>query len=255
MTKAPLCYLHLPKCAGQSIQNLLSLNYRPKEILQTPSLSASDLETYAKQAKIKVIIGHFNRSTMHVIINSDVPKAVILREPNARVISYYNYLRTKQSGKMAEIAKQLTLGQFVEHKSSIEARNGVTRRLAGTGSREPNMSDLMVAYDQLSKFQIVGVQESLYIAAAALARDLRLRTPLLRHLNMSVDREISDIDKCILYQHNILDTRLYSNAKNLAEKLITPLNTRLAKRIEQFSLEFSDLENRFMTSSETNYNH
>lgn len=92
----PIVFLHIPKCAGQSIRAFLSSAF-PKRLLFPGQLdqhlafySRSDLKQYS------IFSGHFSWSMLD-FLGEDALFFTVLRNPSDRILSFYTFLRRTAS--------------------------------------------------------------------------------------------------------------------------------------------------------------
>jgi hypothetical protein len=88
----PIVFLHIPKTAGQSIREFLSAAF-PQRLL-FPGQLDSHLALYSRSEleKYSIFSGHFSWSLFEFLGN-DALYFTILREPSARIVSLYRFLR------------------------------------------------------------------------------------------------------------------------------------------------------------------
>lgn len=130
-----VCFSHVPKTAGSSLENILFKNHQANEVLH---INAPDLNRYPglielKKQPPKLICGHH---PMHGRMYQLLPAVPIfhitmLRNPVDRVLSYYNYVLGKHDHPMHTHAQQQTLTEFIQSQHSPELVNGQCRRFSG----------------------------------------------------------------------------------------------------------------------------
>lgn len=141
-----LVFLHLPKCGGTSLDDMLRPLFREEEICpdRFNTLTRHDpgsLRPY------RYFSGHFDRVNVEHVPG---PKRVLtlLREPRERVLSLYRFWRAHREARLGDAtdlpfvraARTLPLLQFLRHSrdgvpEAID--NAMTRNLAGSGILGP----------------------------------------------------------------------------------------------------------------------
>lgn len=130
-----LCFSHVPKTGGTSLETILTKNFLLSEVLHVnaPDLNKqADLLTLKKNHP-KLICGHH---PMHGLLYQLIPEQPIfhltqLRHPVDRVLSYYNYVRGKTDHPMHEHALGQSITDFLQSDSSPELSNGQAKRFSG----------------------------------------------------------------------------------------------------------------------------
>lgn len=88
----PIVFLHLPKTAGQSVRVFLNRSF-PKRLM-FPGQVDSHLALYSKSdlKQFSIFSGHFSWALLDCL-GDDALFFTILRDPAARIISFYRHLR------------------------------------------------------------------------------------------------------------------------------------------------------------------
>jgi hypothetical protein len=145
-------FVHIHKTGGTTLNNqILRHNYAPSEILDlhrplTAEASArifNELPT-EKQCATRLITGHFDFG-IHAYIGRPCRYFALLRNPVARVISLYYFIRQtwlggvflRTRGYNTEDVESLSLKEFIEAGLFSEVDNGQTRMISGLGSEVP----------------------------------------------------------------------------------------------------------------------
>ncbi len=182
-----LVFLHIAKTGGSTLQNFLIGNYGEATVYHE-----HDDTLYYKSpcqlAPYSVFAGHFNHDSLRYIPRHHKTLLTIVREPVARLVSLYNYLRAHEPeilptwSQEMDLANQLDILEFFEHpkiRESISCWNHMTwvvmgdqtwrkwrnKLLALTASRDLNaraafLKNVGLAFSRrLSEFFWVGIQE------------------------------------------------------------------------------------------------
>lgn len=225
-----LCFMHIGKTAGTSLQHALF------EAMQGAAIFHESLENFdeASPAEISLndlVIGHF--SYQHVAkLRPDRFLFTFLRDPVERVISNYYFLRSASpvsdySRRAVEIARETTLSEFLacEDPSVLMVTQNLQAKFIAHDIRPENQAairDLRHEAEQnLSRFDFVGIverfDEGVAILSQMIGLDLtakRLNVNELRASNPTVSQH--DIDS--IRRLNAVDLALYDKARGLFEQ-------------------------------------
>ena len=220
-----LCFLHIGKTAGTSLQHAL-FEAMPDAAIFHESLPNFDTVSPAELAINDLVIGHF---TYHHVakLRPDRFLMTFLREPVDRVISSYHFLRSgsplsNYSERAIEAAKVLTLRDFLlsdDPGVRMVTENCQAKWLAYDirPKHQSRIFDLRgQAERNLSTFDLVGIVEYFDQSIAALSQEIGVDVPVKR-LNVTETRFIeaapSSDDIELIRQLNSVDTALYASAK------------------------------------------
>lgn len=131
-TPATLIYLHIPKCAGTSMMDLLQRNYgdgfyRTGNGGGWRQFHKLPLE---RRAAITCLTGHMPWG-LHKYLPGEHRYAVLLRNPVERMASLYWFCRGFKKHHWHKLASRSTLVQFATSRAFADLDNGMTRWLAG----------------------------------------------------------------------------------------------------------------------------
>ena len=230
MTHHGLIFLHIPKTAGTTVDVVLRRQYAPGEVIRFSSFKngVRAFEEIPKhvRASARLVKGHVHFG-VHRYLEGHWDYATILREPIARVVSVYRYIRAERLHPFHETVMRRDMGleEFVE--SGIGWRgtnNGQTRQVAGIEGRAVvDDRALDLAIENLRKyFVVVGIQEKLDESLLLLKRKCSWHMSLYVSRNVSggtVPR-LSAREQRLIETNNELDIALYDYAaKRLAAEL------------------------------------
>ena len=138
-------FSHIPKTAGTSCENYLAQMFLIQNILH---INAPDLNQLPEVFSLKrqfplFIAGHH---PMHGLLyqllpNKNFVHLTMLREPVARVLSYYNYLRSRETHVLHTSVIKLDFDTFLQ-QTMVELHNGQARRLTGLLHSDEKIDDL-----------------------------------------------------------------------------------------------------------------
>lgn len=229
-----LCFMHIGKTAGTSIQHALFEAMRGTAIFHE-SLANFDTASAAELSINDLVIGHF--AYQHVVkLRPHRFLLTFLRDPIERVISNYHFLRfgspiSAHSERAIEAAKALTLMEFLlcdDPGVRMVTENFQAKALAYDVRPEHQsaITDLQgEAERNLSTFDFVGIVDYFDESVAALAQ--MIGTDLaVKQLNANEARSsapaASSAEIELIRRLNAVDMVLYGKARELFERTVLP---------------------------------
>jgi Sulfotransferase family len=229
-----LCFLHIGKTAGTSVQHALFEAMRYAKIFHE-SLENFDKASAAELAHHDLVIGHF--MYQHVCkLKTDRFLMTFLRDPVERVISNYHFLRSGSpvsaySKRAIAAAKALTLEEFLRCADPgvrMVTENFQAKALAHDirPEHQSAISNLRRQAEQnLSTFDFVGIVEhfdtSMAAVSSAIGVDLNVKK-----LNVtavpSAQRAASAAQMNVIRKLNEIDIGLYAQARERFERSLLP---------------------------------
>jgi hypothetical protein len=230
--------LHVPKTAGSTLRANFKGNFKSHEWLSLP-VSIADRqrstvmgaidEEIAKQPRhlTRCAFGHWAYIGIHQKIRPDARPRYItfLREPVARCVSLYGYIKTRPGNQHYQIIKDndWSLGEWLEKGNVFELFNGQLRRLLFDGSDdiliEPHLTreHLEAAKARLREFWFVGLTETFDEDSLYLYGKLKFwRLYHTRAVNVTLNKPVaSPSEDAALREANALDIELYRYACEL----------------------------------------
>lgn len=235
-------YCHVPKTGGTSIEQVLARHYRPHDLLHVngPIWARNPYTLFKRGADdpARILMGHYDLADpIYQWTASPCVHLLVLREPVARIVSYYHYVRRRRRHPLNTVARRTEICDFAAHPDVPEGRDGQTRRLAGTigaGPREVSRADFDFALGALTRcFTIVGVTERFSQLMATLEKLLGLKEPFGYPRNRAPTAPvISERERETLSALNTHDTALYQSALAMA-----------IERDESLSLDAAAIQN------------
>jgi hypothetical protein len=116
---ARLVFVHVPRTGGTTLHSVLSAAIDRSEVCPERHNRLESL--YAAQiANTRLFSGHYDRRSLDLIPGRNIRSVTMLREPRARIISVYKYLRAHTSDtianddlELAKLAKSCCFGDFM----------------------------------------------------------------------------------------------------------------------------------------------
>jgi hypothetical protein len=187
--------------------------------------------------RFDVLQGHFYGRVLYKI-HPDVKYVTILRHPIERFLSYYYYVRScPAEHPHKELAKQLTIDDFINHKSHsvlfILSNNATTHFASAMGDmRLPVKRLLSEAKKNLAKYDVVGITENLPAFFEDCCRAFRWPKPRQNYTenvtqNRTPSKEINSETIDIIASYNRLDLELYAFVRNLIDHRRVGVNVSL----------------------------
>lgn len=222
---------HIPKTAGMSFHQFIKDNLPNNSVLDFYTLDNRDrLVEYAAQpqSRYAAIVGHLPFSHF---VNLPLPATpshiTVLREPVARLISYYYYIRTSESHYLHDwvVNEDVSIQAFFEAKPTMEIDNLHLRFLCSTDCSNVPIGGctrdmLEEAKDNLkNRFAVVGLQEYFPQTLDLTARTMGWSNVTNPEINRapekskSAEKDVKVIE--LIRSLNELDIELYDFGKEL----------------------------------------
>jgi hypothetical protein len=163
-------FLHIPKTAGTTLLSILDRQYPAQSIHSfggDAHASVAQFKALDEQsrAQIQLLRGHMAFG-LHEYLPEPVVYFTILRDPVARVISYYNYiLRTPPHYLYEEVtSKKMSLHDLLDSELPLMMNDGQVRLISGVWG-EPGFDEVTPVILETAKknladyFVVVGLME------------------------------------------------------------------------------------------------
>jgi hypothetical protein len=124
-----VAFIHLPKTGGSTLSDFLAKQFEPERICPNPNLPLYCF-TVAELARYDYFAGHFEFDSMRYIPRQNIQTVSMFREPAARLVSLYRFLRTHSPSakhtdtRLIQLANDLTAEEFFE-SPEVRAEPGV----------------------------------------------------------------------------------------------------------------------------------
>ncbi|MEA4858208.1 MAG: sulfotransferase [Solidesulfovibrio sp.] len=241
----PFLFLHLPRTAGTTLNRLLERRFAPQEVL---SLYSRD--DFARNAVVdrrrldglRLIQGHVLLTDYEAFTFYDAPVRVFtfLREPVARVISEYFFLRTWPGQHLYPLLNEpgMDLAAYVTSGHKLlryKGANFMTRVLSGLDPDARPQAALERAMENLRRrFVCFGLTERFDESLLLLADVLGLTDLLYERQNVlrrpEAERATTE-ERALVAARNSLDTALHAFAVTLFEERLAAGGAAFAARL------------------------
>lgn len=221
----PWVFSHIPKTAGTSLESYLTQAFELKDILNinAPDLNNLPQCVYLKNKYPKFITGHhpIHGMLFQLLPNQKIVHLTMMRDPIRRVISYYNYIATREYHALHKQIKDLSFDAFLE-EDLVEIHNGQAKRLAGILHSDLQIKDsdlyFKAKYTVDNCYSLVGVTEYFKQFTQVLAKTTCSTFTQLPAINQSITKvQLTDLTQPqlkIIKQNNKVDIQLYQYVKS-----------------------------------------
>jgi hypothetical protein len=227
-------FVHVPRTGGTTIERAFDRKYRSRvlhvETLWSPLASVGELP-FDERAAARVVAGHVHYG-VHESIPRECDYVTVLRDPIARVVSMYRFIRGNPKHWLHDelVRSGIGLREFAETAADPGVDNAQTRLIAGIGSGEfggppSELGDdaLEAAKRHLRVFLVVGLTERFDESFILLRRALGWRLPMYMSANAARDFDSAPVDVgaiAAIRERNRLDLELYGFGRALFEDAI-----------------------------------
>lgn len=250
-------FLHIPKTAGTTLDQIIFRHYRFKNVYQTGLIAQQGVRDYikmseAEKANYRLLKGHLNFG-----IHKYVPNAwayfTFLREPIDRTISHFYYIaQSKNHALYNQIqSQQMGIGEYIESGLDPMLFNAQTRLLSGVWDTIPagtcTPEHLEQAKENLEKhIKVIGLTEQFDESLILLRETFGWSHLHYTRQNVTSNRPktegLSPEELSAVKSANELDLALYEFALPLFQEQITRYGPAFDKDLNTFRFK-----NRFFS--------
>jgi len=231
MDQKTLIFLHIPKTAGRSLQDIILRQYRDGTTITDVHKRRSEIKAWPDSAKrtIKYMQGHVAYG-IHEILPQRTAYITMMRDPVDRVISHYYFIKRSPEHPLNRVIMERNFGleDYARFEGSKELQNDQARLIAGVGKDE-----LVAPAEVLEKairnvetnFLMIGLVERFDETLVYLKRKLGWRNIFYGVRNQTINRpskdEIPNRTQQEIAKRNRTDIELYAYAQEaLANKIV-----------------------------------
>jgi len=237
----PLVFLHIPKTAGTSLRILLrrQLDNNGLVTLDPPWSPDHKAAITERLPRMQALLGHLYFG-IDEQLGFHARYATFLRDPVARVVSFWKHQQTHPNSRFHAQAKSgMSLREFVDSTQTIQTNNHMTRILVGT--REAGLLDdskscirderyLRIALDNVrQRFCFIGFMEHFNESVRTLFEVMdwpAVKVPAGRHNVLGSDAAtLDEATRKTIQEHNALDLALYQHLAETSPWLKQPGNS------------------------------
>lgn len=250
-------FLHIPKTAGTTLLDILDRQYPPEAIHSfggDAHASVAQFKALDEQsrAQVRLLRGHMAYG-LHEYLPQPAVYFTILRDPVARVISYYNYILRTPPHYLYETVtnNNMSLQDLLESELPLMMNDGQVRLIAGVWG-EPAFGQVTTGMLETAKknltdsFIVVGLTEQFDKTLYLLKENLNWSQPITyRQLNVAPQAaEENQIPPAtasaatikLVKRLNQHDTALYAYAQELFKQQCAQQGALFGLRVRTFQL-------------------
>lgn len=247
----PLVFIHIGRTGGTTLRRIAARQFTDARCLHLANYAAlSELATMPReaQARLGFIEAHLGFD-YDSIVTGPVNYLTWLREPIARVVSNYYYMRNTPEHTHYPTIRQnnLTLAQYItERVSKFGGDNGMTRSLCGLPNLANDVPFGECTVEMLEKAKhnlerritVFGLLEQFDEGLMLLQQMFRWRMPVYTVENAGkankATRTPDAETRALIAKQNALDIELYEFARELFQQRVRAAQPMLALRLRVF---------------------
>jgi hypothetical protein len=233
--KETIIFLHIPKTAGTTLDQIIYRHYPFNKVYQTGSIAQQGVRDYinmnkAAQANYRILKGHLNFG-IHQHVPNQWAYFTFLREPIDRTISHFYFIAQNKNHTLYNLIQEQKMGikEYLEAGLDPMLFNAHTRLLSGVWDNNPagtcTTDDLRMAKENLkAHIKVIGLterfDESLLLLRQAFGWHSIYYIPQNVTSNRPKKDELDQETLMAIENANELDLELYEYALPLFEEQI-----------------------------------
>lgn len=252
MSDRLLFFLHLPRTAGTTLNSIIRDNFTNEEIISV--YSAQEYKEFreidsSRLNGVRVIQGHLflDEYSPPRIYSRNVSVFTFLREPVARLVSEYLFLKTWPENHMYAYLNDngVTFREYLlsdEARLAYRGKNFMTRFFTGMDfalNAFPQTAYDAAAHNLEHEFGFVGIQERFDESLLLLGDFMGLKSLCYEKRNVLASgqiEQISEDDLALARELNAADIKLYDFACDLFAKRVERLGRFFELKVREFKL-------------------
>ena len=241
-------FLHIPKTAGTTLDQIIFRHYRRREIYGTGLVAQEGVKTFqnmdeARRQKYRLIKGHLSFG-FHQFVPGPWTYFTFFRHPIKRTLSHLYYIQRAPKHPLYHLIKEkkMDLKQCLEAGLDPMLHNGHTRLLSGVWAEARagtcNVEDLEKAKANLKQVKVIGLTEQFDASLLMLGKAFGWNNLFYTKKNVTAGRPtietLSPENLEAVQAANQLDMELYNFAETLFAKQIEQQGPAFANEVIRF---------------------
>lgn len=248
-SKETVIFLHIPKTAGTSLDQIIYRNYRFEDVYTTGQVAQAGVAAFKnmsqeERAAYRLLKGHMNFG-IHRYVPGPYAYFTFLREPVDRTISHFYFIYRSQGHPLFSLIHEnkMDMKQYLDEKFDPMLFNAHTRLLSGVWDTLPagecTEMHLEKAKDTLANhIRVVGLTEQFDTSLLLLGVAFGWQNLYYKRLNVTKkrpDKESLPPDFITAVQEaNQLDAALYEFAQTLFDEQIQQMGPEFSAEVRKF---------------------
>ncbi len=240
--KTNVVFFHIPKTAGTTLDFVISKNLPIWGIFKQhgADFDRNVAAFYKSGDGPKTVMGHneLNDYFYQLLTRERLIHITTIREPVARVVSYYDFLRAQPAHPSHHLAVNMSLAEFVQSPKSDEVNNAQSYRLLGLLKHNQYKSEkrseqelIEASIKQLSdRFTLFGTTRQFDAFLLMMSKLMNWQDVYYKKQNVTNKKFKTDLNDVpeeviqIIKEYNKVDIGLYDQAEQLFDKRAAELN-------------------------------
>lgn len=251
-TNETIIFLHIPKTAGTTLDQIIYRQYRYGDVYETGKISQQGVEDYKNMSqeerrKYRFLKGHMAFG-IHEYAPGPYAYFTFLREPIDRTISHLYFIHRHKDHPAYELfqGQELKIQDFLELQLDRMLFNAQTRILSGAWDTVPiggcTEEHLELAKENLKNhIRVIGITERFDESLLMLGKAFGWRHLFYKRLNITKKRpQEADLDPELLTavkEANRLDIALYKYGSALFEEQILSLAPNIDSEVNSYKIK------------------
>lgn len=240
--KTNVVFFHVPKTAGTTLDFIISKNLPVWGIFKQhgADFDRNVAAFYKSGDAPKTVMGHneLNEYYYQLLSRERLIHITTIREPVARVVSYYDFLRAQSAHPSHELAQSLSLDEFVKSSRSDEVNNAQAFRLLGllkhSEYKRDQRSEQELINDSIhqliNRFTLFGTTKQFDAFLLMMSKMMNWQDVYYSRQNVTNKKFKTNIDELpqsvidTIIEHNQVDIGLYEKAEEVFSSRAKQMN-------------------------------